>query len=96
MAQPKTYLLTKYEQYLINSHEYTIIAQDQLLKGFLANVVISRLGIDMNINNITWNTAKGELYATKVESEGAKDESKASPDEPSETVGEKPKRNKGK
>lgn len=94
MAQPKTYLLTKYEQYLINNHEYQMIVHDQLLKGFLANVVIPRLGIDLEKNQVTWNTAKGELYCQETPQDGGKDEPKASPDQPSKDVGKQSKGSK--
>lgn len=81
MADKKTYLLTKYEQYLINTHEYRMITEDQLCKGFITNTILPRLRheekkqpkadkkpIDLNTGKVTWDATKGELYYEKTES----------------------------
>lgn len=90
----RTYKLTSYEQYLIRSHEYRIITENQLLTEFVGNVVAGRLGINPDDYAIDWRSDVGELYTYPKKGENGKQPPtrEAVPTAtPTQGMGEKPK-----
>ena len=82
----KTFALTKYEQYLVTSHEYRMSTENLLMIGYIGNVVCQRLSIDPNKFIVTWDSSKGELYVDDMPVKKGEDGSVAA--QPTNGVGE--------
>lgn len=56
------YLFTKYEQYIVNQHETRMGLEDYLRREFIKNVVMPRLGLDLDKGMVTWDSIKGIVF----------------------------------